>query len=131
MAEVKRSGPPARRTPLAADPDKTRAWQDRSRRRLPARSKKRIAEAPTRAAVRAEVLDRDRGCRARGIAPGPCAARPGRAPLEVHEVVSRARRPGGHLDPENCLALCPGHHDWVTEHPTDAEALGLSAPSGT
>lgn len=44
---------------------------------------------------------------------------------DVHEIVSRAR--GGSItDPANLLPLCRTHHRWVTEHPIEAEKLGLS-----
>lgn len=43
---------------------------------------------------------------------------------EVHEILTRAR--GGSIyDPENCLAACSSCHRWVTEHPLEAEELGL------
>lgn len=111
-----------RKTPLRADPAKVKAWRDRSRKRIPPRSKRRIEEAPERARVRQVVLDRDQGCMGRGILPGRCW-HPRDEPLDVHEVL--ARGPGGdYLDPENCLALCRGHHQWVTTHPAEAEGLG-------
>lgn len=44
---------------------------------------------------------------------------------DAHEIVARAR--GGSItDPENLLPLCRAHHTWVTEHPLEAEKLGLS-----
>lgn len=127
---MRRSGPPQRKTPLKTNVDQVRRWQDRTRKAIPQESAKRKAERPIRAEVRAQVIARDGGCRARGIAPGRCEGRPGRAPLEVHEVQGRGVRPGGHLDPENCLALCPGHHDWVTTHPAEALELGLRIKGG-
>lgn len=134
---MKRSGPPARKKGLdrgqgpKADPSKTRAWQDRSRQKLPAMSPRRKAEKPKRDRVRQEVLARDRGCTGRGVLPGRCASPfPDRPDLEVHEVISRGRWAKGYLVPENCRALCQRHHDWVTAHPDEAEDLGFleSAP---
>lgn len=91
-------------------------------------SARRKREAPIRGQVRAEVLERDGGCTARGIAPGECGSPfPSRPNLEVHEVVSRARWRAGYLEPSNCRTFCQLHHDWVTEHPKEAEALGLLA----
>ena len=44
---------------------------------------------------------------------------------DAHEIVSRAR--GGSItDRENLLPLCREHHRWTTEHPLEAEKLGLS-----
>ena len=44
---------------------------------------------------------------------------------DLHEIVSRAR--GGSItDPANLIGLCRTHHQWVTEHPIEAEKLGLS-----
>lgn len=132
---MKRSGPPVRKKGLdrgegpKANPATTRAWQDQSRRqRLPAMSEKRKAEKPKRDRVRQEVLARDGGCTGRGVLPGRCASPfPDRPRLEVHEVISRGRWAKGYLVPENCRALCQVHHDWVTEHPDEAEKEGFLA----
>lgn len=44
---------------------------------------------------------------------------------DAHELLSRAR--GGSItDPANVVPLCRSHHDHVTQHPVEAEALGLS-----
>lgn len=87
-----------------------------ARKPLAPMSKKRKAEAPERARVRAVVIARDGGCRAAVLLPGRCRSPfRDRPPLEVHEVESRARRPGSHLDPDLCVALCQFHHDMVTE----------------
>ncbi len=115
-----------RKKPLRADPEKTRDWQRRSRSNLPAQSAKRKREAPQRKAVREVVLARDQGCQARGIVPGRCW-HPRGEPLDVHEVISRGLWAAGYLDPGNCLALCRGHHEWVTAHRFEAEEMGLSA----
>jgi hypothetical protein len=37
----------------------------------------------------------------------------------------RGVRPGGHLDPDNCIALCRQHHSYVTDHPAKARIAGL------
>lgn len=74
------------------------------------------------------MIDRDKGCRARGILPGRCGiVSMDRAPLEVHETVPRGRWAVSYLVPEVCVALCQIHHDYATEHPTEAEAVGLLA----
>ena len=49
----------------------------------------------------------------------------GRRADDAHEIVSRARG-GSIMDPVNLLPLCREHHRWVTEHPIEAEKLGLS-----
>jgi hypothetical protein len=47
---------------------------------------------------------------------------------DAHEIVSRAR--GGSItDPANLVPLCREHHRWVTEHPLEAHAEGLSKHS--
>jgi hypothetical protein len=44
---------------------------------------------------------------------------------DAHEVLSRAR--GGSItDPANIRPLCREHHNYVTTHPAEAAALGLS-----
>lgn len=105
--------------PLTSNPETTRAWQRRTRKRLPHESKKHAKERGKRTAVREAVLKRDRRCRAYGILPGPCGGQ-----MDVHEVIARARWTGGYLVPENCQAVCRVHHDWITTHPAEAEALG-------
>ncbi len=42
---------------------------------------------------------------------------------QVHELLSRARG-GSILDEANCVALCGGCHEWVTEHPAQAALEG-------
>lgn len=102
-----------------------------------AQSAKRRKEQAERARVRQIVLERDRGCRAARLRPDPdgpeCHPWPTRCRspffdrprLEVHEIVSRGQWPAGYLEPSNCLALCQVHHDWVTDNPAAAKALGL------
>lgn len=129
---MRRSGPPARRKglnrggPLRRGPGPKTRKPLRRVEPLRAQSARRKAEAPTRAAVRQEVLDRDgHRCQAAGIPEaGPCWG-----PLDVDEIVSRARRPGGHLDPSNCQALCRGHNGWKEDHPEAALRLGLARHS--
>jgi hypothetical protein len=47
---------------------------------------------------------------------------------EIHEVKSRARG-GSILDEANCRALCHVCHQFITEHPRQAEAEGFSVAS--
>lgn len=46
---------------------------------------------------------------------------------ELHEPLTRARAPGAEtiLDPENSIAVCPGCHRWIHDHPAEATRLGL------
>ena len=90
---------------------------------LRAKSVKRADEADEREAVRALVMARDGGvCRGRRLVPEVACS----GPLDVDEVVLRSGRPGGHLDPENCILLCRfGHHRWKHDNPDAAHALGL------
>jgi hypothetical protein len=104
-------------------------------------SAKRRAELTERKRVRQLVLERDGGCMFRAwwhryldrrttTAPGlPESQLPpaycDHGPLEVHELLSRAR--GGSItDPTNCVALCHTHHQWVTTHPAAAATIGLA-----
>ena len=85
-------------------------------------SKKRAAQAEERAACRQAVLLRDRVCRGRGATRVQCAV----TPSEVHELGRGSYRSSCWLDPELCIALCRPCHQWVTEHPTEAQVLGLA-----
>lgn len=109
---MKRSGPLRRLTPLPAP-----VAPLGRRTRLRARGGQR---GPDRA-VRAAVAQRDRGCRLAGRLDvacwGPCC--------HLHHI--RRRSQGGSNDADNLVALCPGHHAWVHEHPRAAAALGLLA----
>ena len=128
---MRRGGPLRRTARLQGDPEKVRAWRDRSRKPIPQVSARRLAERPERARVRAEVLKRDGGCRGRGLIPGRCGSPwPDRPPLEVHEVISRGQWARGYLVPENCLALCQVHHDWVTANPAESLRLGFRLNRG-
>lgn len=35
---------------------------------------------------------------------------------DAHEVISRGRRPGSHLEPELVVLVCRGHHDFITAY---------------
>lgn len=89
-------------------------------------STKRRLRYPEREHVRLAVIERDRACVAvLAGAPGRCASPDGRRPtLEVHEIKTRGR--GGSIyTTDNCIAACQRHHDWITEHPSEAHELGL------
>lgn len=124
-----------RRKRLEADPEKTRAWQDRSRKRaaekarskpkkaLPRESSKRKSERGERSRIVAEV--RARGCVARELVPEiPCGG-----VIDGHEIVPRSLYPGGHLDRSNVVGVCRIHHGWIDDHPAEAVTRGLSGHS--
>ena len=79
-------------------------------------SKRRAAQAGARNECRTIVLSRDVLCR------GGC----GRAATEVHELGRGAYRQSCWLDPELCIGLCRGCHQWVTENPTKAQEARLA-----
>ena len=45
---------------------------------------------------------------------------------DVHEVVSRGRRPGAELDPTLYVSLCRTCHTWLTSHPDWSQRHGYS-----
>lgn len=111
-----------KRSPLVTDPESVRAWQRRSRRPLPSVSRRRREERAERAEVVAEVLARaGHRCEANLVVPEVICD----GPLDVDEVIPRGVHPGGHLEPENCQALCRAHHEWKHANPAEAEARGL------
>lgn len=114
---MKRGAPLKRTTPL-----KVKAPMKRATKAMPRESKKRIAERPERARVRAVTLERQPYCAARDMSTGvECGG-----DLETDEIVSRARRPGGHLDDTNTQTLCHVHNGWKEDWPDKAKELGLA-----
>lgn len=87
-------------------------------------SKKRAAQNLAREECRQTVLARDRQCRGAGITPVLC----GRTATEVHELGRGPYRRDCFLEPDLCLGLCRWCHQWVTEHPLDAQELELALP---
>jgi 5-methylcytosine-specific restriction endonuclease McrA len=89
-------------------------------------SRKRQAERDARRQVRETTLARNGWrCVAADLDTGvPCGG-----PLEVDEIVSRARRPGGHLDVANTQVLCARHNVWKETEPERAIELGLARHS--
>lgn len=110
----------ARKTPLRA----RSPWRP-VRRPLPRESVKHRRQRRVRAAVVAEVLERDGGCVGRELVPSvACSGR-----LEVHEVAQRSVVPGSHLRPDLAVALCSAHHRWVDGHIAEAREVGLIVDS--
>lgn len=99
--------------------------------RLKPRSDKRKNEAEQRALVLDVVRHRQGGLCAfvESVPEIRCAYYHDRPGLEGDERKSRARYPGGHLDPANVQMICPAHHDWKTSHDAEAQARGLSEAS--
>ena len=110
-----------RRTPLAANAEKARAWRRRSRKPLPALSTRRRQEKPQRDAVRAQVLERDGGCTAARLVPHVACG----GPLDCHEVIPRSAWAAGYLVESNTRMVCRRHHSWIGDHVADAHAAGL------
>lgn len=103
-----------RRTPLRAK----KPWLP-PRTRIRQRSVKQAAKDRVWAKVRAEVIDRDRTCRAAEIVPHlPCWGR-----AEVHHLRNRSQ--GGRHEADGCVLLCSAHHEWVGMWPEKAAELGL------
>ena len=72
--------------------------------------------------VKAAVFRRDGGC----VAPGAFGITCG-GPLDPHHVETKGM--GGKKAPDttdDLITLCRRHHDYVTTHPADALAAGLS-----
>lgn len=107
-----------RRERLRANPETTRAWQQRSRKRLPAKSEKRGTddEAERKRLVRREVFRRDRGCQLRDLAgAGECWG----GPTPHHR---RKASSAGAYTVENLAELCVGHNSRLE---TDADLAEL------
>lgn len=120
-----------RRSALRADPEKTRAWKNRSRKRLPARSAKQVEIGRRRRECRDAVVARDGAtCWAKALPTGiSCGTAPGRERLELHETLKRSRFSGAATDPRYQRLLCPAHHDWTEAEPAAATEVGLLVPS--
>jgi len=86
--------------------------------RLRSRSKKTEAKYRVRRKLVEELLSTRTRCEA-GIE-GICTSRS----VDVHEIKTRGRG-GSILDRANLLCLCRPCHQYVTEHPKEAHALGL------
>lgn len=55
--------------------------------------------------------------------PGGCNT--GDTRLDPHHLAPRSRRPDLKYDPANGQTLCRTHHEWVGDHPIEAEQMGL------
>lgn len=120
-----------RTTELRADPAKQRAWEQRSRRRLPRRSAKRIAADEATAELRAAVAARPcllrSGAQLDGVdllIVGVRCAGPG-TPHHLHKAGA-----GGPTTAANLVPLCAAHNGWVEDDPPLARRLGLVVRPG-
>lgn len=106
-----------KRSPINRNFDRIRAWHDRTRRPLPARSAKRKAKQGERSLVREQVAQRAGWrCEYRHIIPEvSCGFLPRRG-MEVDELRGGLWRRVESLDPDACRYTCPVHHDWKTDH---------------
>lgn len=88
--------------------------------RLNAESSKVKARKSERATIKAQALQRDKGCVAsRLILTTRCAG-----PLDGHERLPRSRG-GSPYDLANVITLCRSHHEWVHGHPREAREFDL------
>lgn len=104
--------------PPKADPEKQRDWERRSRKPLPAKSKRREEETPERQALVAQVLRERPACEAQ--IPGVCT----HVSTEVNEIIRRSQWRAGYLVKANTEGLCHNCHACVTARPGWAERHG-------
>jgi hypothetical protein len=109
-----------KRSPINSDPDKVRAWQQRSRKRLPAQSAKRQQEAKSNADIREQTFERDGWtCRLAGFTQlGPCMG-----PLTFHH--KQKASAGGGYTVDNGITLCAQHNSAIEDFPLLARQLGM------
>lgn len=113
-----------KRSRIRTDPEKVRAWQERSRKALPRESRKRREAVKSHRAIREAVFARDRYlCRMPIAVGGPCVG-----PLTPHHV--RKASQGGGYTVENLIALCRFHNDWCEDEPDIAHRLGFVKRAG-
>lgn len=85
-------------------------------------SKKRDVANAERRKVLAKLRQTRGGCEARAVR--RCTG----AMDDGHEVHTRGR--GGSItDPDNILMVCRPCHDWITDHPREADCAGYTVPS--
>lgn len=113
-----------RRKELRSNPETQRAWERRTRQPLPAKSARRKDEEAERARVRTVVLKRaGHRCQYADVVPEVlCGFLPERRSLEVDELRGGSYRHEEYLDPDQCRAVCPKHHDYKTAHKNEVLA---------
>lgn len=110
---MKRSGPPARRTPLK------RVAMRASRKPLAVRSVKRQEARPAEAELTAVVFARDGGCVLREQASHRCTGKP-----ETPHHLKKSGA-GGKWTDDNLVDLCAGANTMVEDEPYWGRAVGL------
>jgi DNA (cytosine-5)-methyltransferase 1 len=107
---------------LRSDPEKVRAWQQRSRSNL---ARTPLAQqSPRKAGHRASIqraatkAKKAAGYRCEAVELLPSLRCAGE--LETHHVIPRSTAPHLVTDPANLVALCHFHHQYVTDHPAEA-----------
>lgn len=129
-AAVKRSGFSGRRQRLKPVSDKRRAEAPegprRARKRLPARSAKRVKADRAKPEIRRAVFDRDGWtCRLKDttdVLAHSCSG------LTVHHLLKASQ--GGEYTEENLVTLCSVANDLIEDHPQRAWELGLVVRQG-
>lgn len=96
-----------------ANPEKTRAWQRKSRKPLPQKSEQRVEDTPKRQALVADVLAHQPQCAA--MIPYLCTGRS----TEVNEIIRRSQWQEGFLVRSNTEGLCHACHAHITDNPGD------------
>ena len=116
--------------PLRVDPEKVRAWKDRSRSNLDRRtdlaprSEKRKAEDRVRSEMMRRVRERDGNrCRLAPLFGSRCFGE-----LHGHEIL-KSSRGGSRIDESNVILACDFHNGLVEDEPDLANALGLATHS--
>ena len=133
MSGLTRTTPLARGASLARHTGLERGAGPVRKTELRKVSAKRARTAPARRQLVAALLAGQPYCQAPTFAVDALrpdllalfADRCTRLAVDGHELLSRGRG-GSHLDPANVVPLCRLCHDWVTRHPTHADALGLA-----
>ncbi len=108
------------RTEIHRDPEKVRAWQDRSRQELPKQSAK--GKDRSRARQRAMRVVRKRAgnkCEVPGLYGIRC-----RGILDGHEPLNRSAG-GDETTPATIVLICRAHHYYSHAHPNAARKAGM------
>jgi hypothetical protein len=126
-APLRRTGPPARRTPLAPGVGLGRSGGLKRGKPLPSISARRLADLPSRAQIRAMVFERDgQRCLLAGRRSVPaCHGR-----LTPHHLRKAAQL--GPYTMSNLVTLCVHHNEWVetSKGAAPAHLLGLVVRTG-
>lgn len=119
---------------LDRDPEKARAWQDRSRQAAIERARQKPrsqlkARSPRKRERYAEIaqacgaaIERDgHRCQARLLVPEiSCGGK-----LDPQHVIPQGVDKRLAAEEANIVACCRRHHDWIGDHPEEAQKLGL------